>query len=121
MTLRYFTEKHIDGHTVVDGHTGDTISHGRPHMKGTTYLSKKDAEARARALNEADALARKHRDEAPTTEGMGREDLEREALWRISATNYYDLADNIDETSDDELRQIIAANGNEAEEAEIAN
>lgn len=56
MTLRYFTEKHIDGYTVVDGHTGDTISDGKPHMKGTTYLSKKDAEAMARKLNEAEEL-----------------------------------------------------------------
>lgn len=50
------------------------------------------------------------------TEGMDREDLERAALEAVSATNYYDLADNIDATSDDELRHIIAANGNEAEE-----
>lgn len=121
MALRYFTEKHIDGHTVVDGATGQTITDGAPHMRGTTYLSKKDAEARARKLNEADALARKHRDEAPSTDGLDREELEREALWRVSATNYYDLADNIDATSDDELRQIIAANGNEAEEAKLAN
>lgn len=52
---------------------------------------------------------------------MDREDLERAALEAVSATNYYDLADNIDATTDDELRHIIAANGNEAEEAKIAN
>lgn len=122
MALRYFTEKHIDGHTVVDGHTGQTIAEGRPHNRGTTYYkSKREAEDRARVLNEAAALARIHRDDAPTTEGMGREDLIREAVWRVSATNYYDLKDNIDATSDDELRQIIAANGDELKEAEIAN
>lgn len=31
MALRYFTEKHIGGYTVVDGATGDTISDGAPH------------------------------------------------------------------------------------------
>lgn len=119
MALRYFTEKHIDGYTVVDGNTGQTITDGKPHMKGTTYLSKRDAEKRARALNEADALARKHRDAAPNTDGLGREELEREALWRVSATNYYDLADNISECTDQDLRDIIEANGNEEAEQRL--
>lgn len=81
-----------------------------------TYNTRDEA-ARARRLYLERNPSLKNRDEAPSTDGLGREELEREALWRVSATNYYDLADNIDATSDDELRHIIAANGNEAKEA----
>lgn len=49
-----------------------------------------------------------------------REDLEREALRVVSATFYYDLADCIDGCSDDDLRAIIAANGDEAKEQALA-
>lgn len=52
---------------------------------------------------------------------MNREELEAEALRVVSATNYYDLADNIESTSDEELRQIIAANGSEKLEEAIAS
>ena len=50
---------------------------------------------------------------------MDREDLERAALEAVSATNYYDLADNIDATSDDELYKIIDADGDETKEEAI--
>lgn len=50
---------------------------------------------------------------------MDREDLERAALEAVSATNYYDLADNIDATSDDDLYKIIDADGDETKEENI--
>lgn len=40
-----------------------------------------------------------------------REELERLALDAVSAADYYDLADTVGETSDDDLRRII--NGEE--------
>ncbi len=48
-----------------------------------------------------------------------RDTLERVALETVSPDNYYDLADNLDITTDEELRQIIAANG--VAEVELAN
>lgn len=42
---------------------------------------------------------------------MDRETLEKIALFTISAQNYYDLADTINETSDDELMDLINCNG----------
>lgn len=50
---------------------------------------------------------------------MAREDLERAALEAVSAANYYDLADNIDATSDAELYKIIDADGDETKEENI--
>ena len=47
---------------------------------------------------------------------MDREELEKEALFSVSATNYYDLADNIENTTDEELERIIAAGGDESKE-----
>lgn len=40
-----------------------------------------------------------------------REELERSALAAISATDYYDLADNLEITTDIELLQIIEGAG----------
>lgn len=48
-----------------------------------------------------------------------REALKSEALATVSATNYYDLADTIDEHSDDQLAALIACQGNEAEEEQL--
>jgi hypothetical protein len=44
---------------------------------------------------------------------MNRQDLEKQALDKVSSYNYYDLRDNLEITTDDELIQII--NGNEPE------
>jgi hypothetical protein len=38
---------------------------------------------------------------------LDREELEKVALMAVCACNYYDLADNIDITTDEELWQII--------------
>ena len=50
-----------------------------------------------------------------------REDLEKLALAKVSAENHYELADNIDSTSDEELKKIIASDGNYEKEMEIHN
>lgn len=47
---------------------------------------------------------------------MDREELEKEALFTVSATNFYDLGDNIENTTDEELERIIAAGGDESKE-----
>ena len=57
---------------------------------------------------------------APAASEYDREDLEELALRTVSATNYYDLADNIDATSDNDLYAIIAADGDEAKENALA-
>lgn len=38
---------------------------------------------------------------------VSREDLEKQALEEVCACRYYDLADTLQETSDDELQSII--------------
>ena len=48
-----------------------------------------------------------------------REELKSEALATVSAANYYDLADTIDECTDDQLAALIACQGNEAEEEQL--
>lgn len=42
---------------------------------------------------------------------MNRQDLEAQALQTVSALNYYDLVDYIDNTSDSELIMIINSEG----------
>lgn len=51
---------------------------------------------------------------------MNREDLEHIALETVSAELYYDLADTIDSVGDDELRAIIACNGDYEKELAIS-
>ena len=48
-----------------------------------------------------------------------RDDLERLALKTVSAELYYDLADTIGETDDDDLWDIIKAKGNYKKELEL--
>ena len=50
---------------------------------------------------------------------LTREDLEKLALETVSADNYYDLADNIDSTTDYELSRIIDCGGDYNLELEI--
>lgn len=47
---------------------------------------------------------------------MNRETLEQVALETVSATHYYDLADNIQETSTPDLYDLIACDGDEVKE-----
>lgn len=42
---------------------------------------------------------------------MSREELELDALTTVSADLYYDLADNIDSVTDEELYKLIACDG----------
>lgn len=49
-----------------------------------------------------------------------RDELEEVALKTVSATNYYDLADNISVVSDQDLRDIIACDGDEGKEEKLA-
>lgn len=51
---------------------------------------------------------------------MNRETLEKIALYEISAENYYDLADNLDTLTDDELLDLIACKGNYKKELKLA-
>lgn len=44
-----------------------------------------------------------------------REALEKKALEVICACNYYDLADNVDSMSNEELQEIITNNGVECD------
>ena len=48
-----------------------------------------------------------------------REELKAEALQTISADYYYDLADTIDELTDDDLAAIIACQGDVNEEEKL--
>jgi hypothetical protein len=50
---------------------------------------------------------------------MKREDLEKLALETVSAELYYDLADNIDACSDEDLHRIIACKGKYRKEVKI--
>ena len=45
--------------------------------------------------------------------------LKEEALKTVSAELYYDLADTIDEMTEDELRTLISFNGDYAKESEM--
>ena len=54
-------------------------------------------------------------------EKLSREDLEKLALQKVSTDNYYDLADNIDGTSDEELYFIIECGGDVVEEDSYIN
>jgi len=49
-----------------------------------------------------------------------REKLEKAALQAICACYFYDLADCLDETSDEELEQIVANNGVECQNCATA-
>ena len=48
-----------------------------------------------------------------------RDVLEQMALKACSEINYYDLTDNIDNMSDDELRDLIACNGSYVRELKL--
>jgi hypothetical protein len=50
---------------------------------------------------------------------MSRQDLELIALQTVSPELYYDLADNIDGVTDDELYNIIACSGDYSKEQRI--
>ena len=50
---------------------------------------------------------------------LTREDLEKLALETVSADNYYDLADNIDSTTDYDLSRIIDCGGDYNLELEL--
>lgn len=50
---------------------------------------------------------------------MNREDLEKQALITVSSELYYDLCDNLDAMTDDELQALIACNGNYELEAQL--
>ena len=80
------------------------------------YLQKSEKAAEVQKL--AAAILEVHPGGAVS---MTREELEKEALFTVSAALYYDLADNIEITSDEELRQIIAADGDEEKEEAIAS
>lgn len=51
---------------------------------------------------------------------MNREDLEKLAQITISSELYYDLCDNLDTISDEELQALIACNGNYKKELKIS-
>lgn len=42
---------------------------------------------------------------------VDRKDLEKQALKAVSAEDYYELCDNMDTATDEELELIIATNG----------
>jgi hypothetical protein len=48
-----------------------------------------------------------------------RKDLEQQALATVSSWLYYDLLDMIDDTSDQELHEIIACGGDVKKEAKL--
>lgn len=50
---------------------------------------------------------------------LEREVLEQIALFTVSAENYYDLADNINEMSDEDLSELIKCNGNYKKELKL--
>lgn len=50
---------------------------------------------------------------------IDRETLEQQAMQTVSAELYYDLADNLETATDEELRQIINCNGDYKKELEI--
>ena len=50
---------------------------------------------------------------------IDRDSLEKQALLTVSSELYYDLADNIDAVSNDDLLDIIKANGNYKKELEL--
>jgi len=50
---------------------------------------------------------------------MNRTELEQEALLTVSAELYYDLADNIDSVTDEELYKIIECNGSYRKELQV--
>lgn len=50
-----------------------------------------------------------------------RQFLEEDALATVSATNYYDLCDNLDTTTDEELAAIIKCEGDEEKENKLFN
>lgn len=49
-------------------------------------------------------------------ETITREELEALALHTVSSTNYYDLCDNIDTMTDNDLHALIDANSDEEQE-----
>lgn len=51
---------------------------------------------------------------------MNREELEKQALITVSSELYYDLCDNLDAISDDELQALIACNGNYKKELKLS-
>lgn len=50
---------------------------------------------------------------------IDRDSLEKQALLTVSSELYYDLADNIDAVSNDDLLDIIKANGSYKKELEL--
>lgn len=52
---------------------------------------------------------------------MTREDIEKIALFTVSSELYYDLCDNIDAITDNELLELIACNGNYKKELALDN
>lgn len=91
------------------------------------HLNGADAEAVAEIMggvlimvNETDDIATISGGDPGGTPRRGRIDGPRRARKRsafsVSATNYYDLADNIENTTDEELERIIAAGGDESKE-----
>lgn len=52
---------------------------------------------------------------------MNREDLEKLALETVSAELYYDLADNLETATDEELIKIIECNGSYKKEMRLQN
>jgi len=50
---------------------------------------------------------------------MSREELEQKALLIVSPDLYYDLADNIDSATDEELYKIIECDGSYRKELQV--
>ena len=111
--MQLFTEKHAEGRVIVYP-DGETLGEGLPHRRGAVYFkSPKQAAEHLEKMNKAGAILEAHPGGAVS---MDREELEKEALFTVSATNFYDLGDNIENTTDEELERIIAADGDESKE-----
>lgn len=50
---------------------------------------------------------------------IDREQLEQMALFTVSAEHYYDLCDNINEMTNEELAELIKCNGNYKQELKL--